>query len=118
MCAPLRGILGRTTGQVIEKFPNLRDSRAVLGWAERTRAEREVWQLYAAIAALGKLVQRNYDRARRIQGRTSKRTLSAAGRRKIALPGIVEQWFVTALIKTPGHAPADSLVAASLLNQL
>jgi pimeloyl-ACP methyl ester carboxylesterase len=34
------------------------------------------------------------------------------------LPGIVEQWFVTTLIKTPGHAPADSLAAASLLNQL
>jgi pimeloyl-ACP methyl ester carboxylesterase len=34
------------------------------------------------------------------------------------LPGIVEQWFVTTLIKTPGHAPADSLAVASLLNQL
>jgi tetratricopeptide (TPR) repeat protein len=34
------------------------------------------------------------------------------------LPEIVEQWFVTTLIKTPGHAPADSLAAASLLNQL
>ncbi len=34
------------------------------------------------------------------------------------LPGIVEQWFVTTLIKTPGHAPADSLAAVSLLNQL
>ncbi|PYL47890.1 MAG: hypothetical protein DMF32_10235 [Verrucomicrobia bacterium] len=28
------------------------------------------------------------------------------------------QWFVTTLIKTPGHAPADTLAAASLLNQL
>jgi pimeloyl-ACP methyl ester carboxylesterase len=34
------------------------------------------------------------------------------------LPGIIGQWFVTTLIKTPGHAPADSLAAASLLNQL
>jgi dienelactone hydrolase len=34
------------------------------------------------------------------------------------LPGIVVQWFVTTLIKTPGHAPADTLAAASLLNQL
>src|ERR1700730_4945350 len=28
------------------------------------------------------------------------------------------QWFLTTLIKTPGHAPADTLAAASLLNQL
>jgi len=34
------------------------------------------------------------------------------------LPGIIVEWFVTTLIKTPGHAPADSLAAASLLNQL
>ena len=34
------------------------------------------------------------------------------------LPGIIVQWFVTTLIKTPGHAPPDSLAAASLLNQL
>jgi len=34
------------------------------------------------------------------------------------LPGIIVRWFVTALIKTPGHAPADTLAAASLLNQL
>jgi pimeloyl-ACP methyl ester carboxylesterase len=34
------------------------------------------------------------------------------------LPGIIVQWLVTTLIKTPGHAPADSLAAASLLNQL
>ena len=34
------------------------------------------------------------------------------------LPGFVEQWFVTTLIKTPGHAPADGLAAALLLNQL
>ena len=34
------------------------------------------------------------------------------------LPGIIVQWFVTTLIKTPGHARADTLAAASLLNQL
>jgi len=30
------------------------------------------------------------------------------------LPGIIVHWFVSTLIKTPGHAPADSLAAASL----
>jgi tetratricopeptide (TPR) repeat protein len=34
------------------------------------------------------------------------------------LPGIIVHWFVTTLIKTPGHAPADPLSAASILNQL
>jgi hypothetical protein len=34
------------------------------------------------------------------------------------LPGFIVQWFVNTLIKTPGHAPADTLAAASLLNQL
>ncbi|HEY4272302.1 MAG TPA: tetratricopeptide repeat protein [Candidatus Udaeobacter sp.] len=34
------------------------------------------------------------------------------------LPGIIVHWFVTTLIKTPGHAPADGLASASLLNQL
>jgi pimeloyl-ACP methyl ester carboxylesterase len=34
------------------------------------------------------------------------------------LPGIVVHWFVTTLINTPGHAPADSLAAAEVLNQL
>lgn len=34
------------------------------------------------------------------------------------LPGIVVHWFVTTLIKTPGHAPADSLAAAGVLKQL
>ena len=28
------------------------------------------------------------------------------------------QWFVTTLIKTPGHAPADPLTATAILNQL
>jgi tetratricopeptide (TPR) repeat protein len=34
------------------------------------------------------------------------------------LPGIIVDWFVTTLIKTPGHAPADPLAAAPILNQL
>jgi len=34
------------------------------------------------------------------------------------LPGIIVQWFVTTLIKTAGHAPADPLAAAAILNQL
>lgn len=34
------------------------------------------------------------------------------------LPGTIVQWFVTTLIKTPGHAPADPLAAATVLNQL
>jgi pimeloyl-ACP methyl ester carboxylesterase len=34
------------------------------------------------------------------------------------LPSIIVQWFITTLIKTPGHAPADPLAAAAILNQL
>jgi tetratricopeptide (TPR) repeat protein len=34
------------------------------------------------------------------------------------LPGIIVQWFVDTLIKTPGHAPVDPLAAAAILNQL
>ncbi len=34
------------------------------------------------------------------------------------LPGIIVDWFVTTLIKTPGHAPADSLASASIINQI
>lgn len=34
------------------------------------------------------------------------------------LPGIIEQWFLTTLVKTPGHAPADTLAMTSLLNRL
>ena len=33
------------------------------------------------------------------------------------LPGIIVDWFVTTLIKTPGHAPADALASAAILNQ-
>ena len=31
------------------------------------------------------------------------------------LPGIIVHWFVTTLLKTPGHAPVDPLAAAALL---
>src|SRR5438477_2910406 len=34
------------------------------------------------------------------------------------LPGIIVDWFVTTLIKTPGHAPADTVASAGILNQL
>jgi len=34
------------------------------------------------------------------------------------LPGMIVQWFVTTLIKTPAHGPADTLAAAPILNQL
>lgn len=34
------------------------------------------------------------------------------------LPGIIVQWFVTTLLKTPGHAPADGLAAAAIFNRL
>ena len=34
------------------------------------------------------------------------------------LPGIIVHWFVTTLIATPGRAPADTLAAAHLLNEL
>ncbi len=31
--------------------------------------------------------------------------------------GIIVHWFVTTLIQTPSHAPADTLAAAPILNQ-
>src|SRR5437588_2109686 len=34
------------------------------------------------------------------------------------LPGIIVDWFVTTLIKTPGHVPADTVASAAILNQL
>jgi hypothetical protein len=34
------------------------------------------------------------------------------------LPTIIVDWFETTLIKTPGHAPANSLACAATLNQL
>jgi len=34
------------------------------------------------------------------------------------LPGLLVDWFVTTLIKTPGHAPADTIACASVINQI
>ena len=34
------------------------------------------------------------------------------------LPGIIVQWFVTTLLTTPGHAPADPLAAAPILREI
>jgi hypothetical protein len=34
------------------------------------------------------------------------------------LPGIIVDWFVSTLIKTPGHAPADTVASASVINQI
>ena len=34
------------------------------------------------------------------------------------LSGVIVHWFVTTLIKTAGHAPADALASAPILNQL
>ena len=34
------------------------------------------------------------------------------------LPGIIVDWFVTTLIKTPGHAPADTVACASVINEI
>ena len=34
------------------------------------------------------------------------------------LPGIIVQWFVTTLIRTPGHAPADTLASARALDEI
>jgi dienelactone hydrolase len=34
------------------------------------------------------------------------------------LPGTIVDWFVTTLIRTPGHAPADAVASAQILNQI
>jgi pimeloyl-ACP methyl ester carboxylesterase len=34
------------------------------------------------------------------------------------LPGVILDWWVTTLIRTPGHAPADAVAAAVVLNQI
>lgn len=34
------------------------------------------------------------------------------------LPATIVDWFVTTLIRTPGHAPADAVASAVILNQL
>jgi len=34
------------------------------------------------------------------------------------LPGIIVDWFVTTLLKTPGHAPADTVASAATIDQI
>lgn len=34
------------------------------------------------------------------------------------LPRIIVDWFVTTLIKTPGHAPADTVASGAIINQI
>lgn len=34
------------------------------------------------------------------------------------LPGMIADWFLVTLIKTPGHAPADTVASAPILNQI
>jgi len=34
------------------------------------------------------------------------------------LPASIVDWFVTTLIRTPGHAPADAVASAAILNQI
>jgi hypothetical protein len=34
------------------------------------------------------------------------------------LPGIIVNWFVTTLMKTPGHTPVDALSCAAILNEI
>jgi len=34
------------------------------------------------------------------------------------LPATIVDWFVTTLIRTPGHAPADTVASAAILNQV
>jgi dienelactone hydrolase len=34
------------------------------------------------------------------------------------LPGVIVDWFVTTLIKTPGHAPADTMASAAIINEI
>jgi dienelactone hydrolase/uncharacterized damage-inducible protein DinB len=34
------------------------------------------------------------------------------------LPGIIVDWFVTTLIKTPGHAPADTVASAAIIDRI
>jgi len=34
------------------------------------------------------------------------------------LPGILERWFVTTLIQTPGHAPAETVACAAALDEI
>ena len=34
------------------------------------------------------------------------------------LPGIIVDWFLTTLIKTPGHSPADTVASAAIIDQI
>jgi len=34
------------------------------------------------------------------------------------LPGIIASWFVTTLVRTPGHAPADTLASAATIDRI
>jgi tetratricopeptide (TPR) repeat protein len=34
------------------------------------------------------------------------------------LPGIIVDWFATTLIKTPGHAPADTVASAAIIDRI
>jgi hypothetical protein len=34
------------------------------------------------------------------------------------LPGIIRDWFLITLIKTPGHTPADTLASAAIIDQI
>ncbi|HEY3989569.1 MAG TPA: hypothetical protein VGM02_09750 [Acidobacteriaceae bacterium] len=34
------------------------------------------------------------------------------------LPGIIVDWFVTTLMKTPGHAPADTVASAAIIDEI
>jgi hypothetical protein len=36
----------------------------------------------------------------------------------LELPGVIVHWFVTTLIKTPGHAPADTLASGAIINRI
>jgi dienelactone hydrolase len=36
----------------------------------------------------------------------------------VELPGIIVDWFVTTLLRTPGHAPADTLACAATLDEI
>jgi hypothetical protein len=36
----------------------------------------------------------------------------------LELPGIIRDWFLVTLIKTPGHAPADTLASAAIIDQI
>src|SRR5436305_220188 len=39
-------------------------------------------------------------------------------KRHTELPATIVDWFVTTLIRTPGHAPADAIASAAILNQI